>query len=258
MLNVWMLLLLLFQVRPQCIAGMHCLLGMVQGYVSTPAAGHHSTSSRSSSGAGQAASASAGGEAGAVQQPAATKPSAGVVLLRQMDQYQLFPSAEQLHLVDKKFGGEPTPCAGMCIQGRDCAMSSQHQATGIRPCTIDCLHIKILLHCCLCHRVGELVKADVLGVEAEEVSSDEEEEEAAQQATSSSSSGSKAQQRKVQPELTGSHAAAAAAKAASAKLQQLLADSTEMGSAPTGTAGAAAAKSLRSRRSVCWHCVCSP
>lgn len=113
------------------------------------------------------------------------------------------------------------------------------------------------------------MKADVLGVEAEEVSSDEEEEEEAAQQATSSSSGSKAQ-RKVQPELTGSDAAAAAAKAASAKLQQLLSDSTEMGSAPTGTAGAAAAKSLRSRRcagivlvpahrtQVCCLCTLSP
>lgn len=237
-LCVLLTLIVLFQVRPQCIAGMHCLLGMVQGYVSAPDAGHNSTSSSG-----------AGGEACPAQQPAVTKPSAGVALLRQMDQYQLFPSAEQLHLVDKKFGGKPTPYVGTSVQG-SCAISSQtgveHQAAGrhARARLTGCM--STILHCCLCRRVGELVKADVLGVEAEEVSSDEEEGEAAQQAASSSS-GSKAQ-RKVQPELTGSDAAAAAAKAASAKLQQLLSDSTEMGSAPTGTAGAAAAKSLQSRR----------
>lgn len=128
-LCVLLTLLVLFQVRPQCIAGMHCLLGMVQGYVSAPASGHNSTSS-SSSGAGQAAPANAGGKACSRQQPAATKPSGGVVLLRQMDQYQLFPSAEQLHLVDKKFGGKPTPCAGTSMQG-SCAISSQHQAAGM-------------------------------------------------------------------------------------------------------------------------------
>jgi hypothetical protein len=91
----------------------------------------------------------------------------------------------------------------------------------------------------------------VLGVEADEDSSDEEDEEAQQAAQHGTAQhGSpglnKAQGAKVaQPELTGSRAAAAAAKAASAKLQQLLADSVEMGTAP---AGAAAAKSLKSRR----------
>jgi hypothetical protein len=128
------LLLVLFQVRPQCIAGMHCLLGMVQGYVSTPAAGRNTTpsSSSSSSGAGQQApAASQGGGAGPASQPAATKPSADVVLLRQMDQYQLFPSAAQLHLVDKKFGGAAALCVvGGCLQGT-CPILSGHQHPGM-------------------------------------------------------------------------------------------------------------------------------
>ena len=89
----------------------------------------------------------------------------------------------------------------------------------------------------------------MLGVEADEPSSDEEDEADQQPVQYGSTAGSaptKAQGKGAQPELTGSHAAAAAAKAASAKLQQLLADDVEMGTAPA--AGAAAAKSLKSRR----------
>lgn len=82
-----------FQVRPDCITGMRCLLGMVQGY--------SSSHTGSSSAAPQAAA--AGGSVS--PQPLQPKPSAGVMLLRQVDQYQLWPTAEQLHLVDKKFGG---------------------------------------------------------------------------------------------------------------------------------------------------------
>lgn len=91
----------------------------------------------------------------------------------------------------------------------------------------------------------------MLGVEAEEDFSDDEDEPDLQQPAQHTAAGStsgKPTGKAAQPELTGSHAAAAAAKAASVKLQQLLADSTEMGSVPAATAGAAAAKSLKSRR----------
>lgn len=110
-------------------------------------------------------------------------------------------------------------------------------------------------------RPGELSKADVLGVEAEEDFSDEEEEEETQGSpqtaqhssavSSSTGKGSKAPGKGPQ-ELTGSHAAAAAAKAASLKLQALLADTSDMDAAPAAAVGGGAARSAKSMRSRRW------
>jgi len=113
---------------------------------------------------------------------------------------------------------------------------------------------------------GELSKADVLGVEAEEDFSDEEEEEDAQGSpqtaqhssavSSTTGKGSKAPGKGPQ-ELTGSHAAAAAAKAASLKLQALLADTSDMGAAAAAAVGGGAARSAKSIKSRRWAGSCA-
>jgi hypothetical protein len=92
------------QLRSDCIAGLRCLLGMVQGYTGN--------SKASSNGTGAPSPASN------IVPAAVPQPSAGVVLLRQMDQYRLWPTAEQLHLVDKKFGGVCV-CTHACMRAGD-------------------------------------------------------------------------------------------------------------------------------------------
>jgi hypothetical protein len=112
------------QVRPECVAGMACLLGMTQGYVQpthlqhaaprahppAPAGGCTISSSKlegqpcaaldatSSSPDARESSSNSSSKPGLL-------PSSGVVLMRQLESYRLFPSAQQLHLIDKRFGG---------------------------------------------------------------------------------------------------------------------------------------------------------
>lgn len=98
---------MLQQVRPDCIAGMRCLLGMVQGYSTSSRSATSSSSSNPAPAAGKGRCQDSTAPVSAAQVHQQTqKPSAGVVLMRQLDQYQLFPTATQLHLIDKKFGGE--------------------------------------------------------------------------------------------------------------------------------------------------------
>jgi len=101
---------MLQQVRPDCIAGMRCLLGMVQGYSSSSRSVNAASSSSNSNPAPAAGKGRGQGSTAAVSathlHQQTQKPSAGVVLMRQLDQYHLFPTATQLHLIDKKFGGE--------------------------------------------------------------------------------------------------------------------------------------------------------
>ncbi|WIA32397.1 hypothetical protein OEZ86_003226 [Tetradesmus obliquus] len=115
-------------------------------------------------------------------------------LARLLDELRLYPSAAQLHLMDKKFG-------------------------------------------------GELTKADVLGVEAEEPDSEDEEQQPGKPASLAAGATPAAQKQggaKQPQQLSATHAAAAAAKAASAKLMALLADSSS-GSSQLGAAGATGA-----------------
>lgn len=79
-------------------------MGMVQGYTGNSKAGSKDTGGPS--------------PASNIVPAAVPKPSAGVVLLRQMDQYRLWPTAEQLHLVDKKFGGGWV-CTHACMRAGD-------------------------------------------------------------------------------------------------------------------------------------------
>lgn len=71
--------------------------------------------------------------------------------------------------------------------------------------------------------VGELTKADVLGVEADESDSEDDEEQQQEEGQQPV----KQDKHHQQEELLGTHAAAAAAKAASAKLVALLSDSVD-------------------------------
>ncbi|WIA12268.1 hypothetical protein OEZ85_012330 [Tetradesmus obliquus] len=115
-------------------------------------------------------------------------------LARLLDELRLYPTAAQLHLMDKKFG-------------------------------------------------GELTKADVLGVEAEEPDSEDEEQQPGKPASLAAGATPAAQKQggaKQPQQLSATHAAAAAAKAASAKLMALLADSSS-GSSQLGAAGATGA-----------------
>jgi hypothetical protein len=97
---------------------MRCLLGMVQGYapLHTPAAASNTGSKGSSTSPGRGAAAGQAASPPQQQQaPAAPRPSAGVVVMRQLEAAQLLPSAEQLHLVDKKFGGACVQACGQVL-----------------------------------------------------------------------------------------------------------------------------------------------
>lgn len=90
---------------------------------------------------------------------------------------------------------------------------------------------------------GELTKADVLGVEAEEPDSEDKEQQPGKPASLAAGATPAAQKQggaKQPQQLSATHAAAAAAKAASAKLMALLADSSS-GSSQLGAAGATGA-----------------
>lgn len=100
------------------MAGLMCVLGMTQGYLPPRSASPskddgsstgtqtkpgHGSSTKAATGDGCSSSAGAGSHGGH------GVPASGVVLMRQLDQYGLFPTAGQLQLLDKKFGG------GVCL-----------------------------------------------------------------------------------------------------------------------------------------------
>jgi hypothetical protein len=89
---------------------MKCLLGMVQAYTTSSSSREKAATAQDQPAAAkgdgsQGSPAASSSPVHVLHQPAGLRPSAGVVLMRQLEQFQLFPTAEQLHLVDKKFGG---------------------------------------------------------------------------------------------------------------------------------------------------------